>query len=183
MFAAVNVCIYYLFIIVCKCRMSCLWWCAPSLLEWVGVHAFVSACLASFFNVGNWNKGSITQVCGKAHNAASVYKQEVCMAEYGVGTGRRTTSVIYGILLGNWQRRKVVTTAWRASSSGVLQNIGLRWFVSTTYQLGCDDNKLRRTTSSTGTGLVFKSILACFRSSSVLVREPSGAYYSFCWLP
>lgn len=46
------------------------------------------------------------------------------MAEYGVGIGRGTTSTKHGMLLGNGQRRKVVTATRRAPSPRVADNEG-----------------------------------------------------------
>lgn len=65
------------------------------------------ARLPSFFMPYYDNRGLITEIHAAVHSAAPRCKQEVCTAEYSVGTGRRTTSVIHGILLGTGKGEKL----------------------------------------------------------------------------
>lgn len=122
---------------------------------------------------------------------------------------RKTShSTIHGVLLGNWNRRKVVIVAQRALPFGPKGNPGLgqsrepsgrdrrlrrspcigqhpyNQEHGTQFWCNCDSSRGRAapqpTPNSSNTSLVFRRISTCLCSFPVFVREPLGAYKPFC---
>lgn len=138
-----------------------------------------------FFMSKYHSKVSVTQVWDMVHKAAPKCEQEVVHG----GIRGPTTSTIYSLLLDNWQRRKVIISARRASSSGVAWNIGRRWITSATLQLRRDEGRQRKTSSSTAhikqhwRKPHFQKDFALLCSFLLFVREPLGYADLFVHLP